>query len=124
MNTTEITSKTFRIFEAILVADAVIIANTSTSPKQKVDAINWSRPQGDADNEVLFFNYINSLGNELHHKFTEEGLEEAFIDKAHPNELILIDHEGDEVAIILNKLVPIDPANLVYEGEGGMNKRA
>lgn len=122
MNTTEITSKTYKIYEAILAADAVIVANTS--PKQIVDVVNWSFLKGDADNEVLYFNYINSLGNVLHHKFTEEGLEEAFIDKAHPNELILIDHEGDEVAITLNKIVPIDPANLVYEGEGGVNKRA
>lgn len=111
MNTTEITSKTYKIYDAILAADAVVIA------KQIVDVVNWNFPEGDADNEVIYFNYTNALGDEHNHKFTEEGLEEAFIDKAHPNELILIDHEGDEVAITLNKLVPIDPANLVYENE-------
>lgn len=121
MNTTEITSKTYKIYNAILDADVVTIANSS--PKEKVNVFNLA-PKGDADNEVLYFEWTEADNIRLNHKFTEEGLEEAFVDKANPNELILIDHEGEEVAITLNKIVPIDPANLVYEGEGGVNKRA
>lgn len=116
---TIITEKTSKIYNAILAADAIIIANSSL--KEKVKVIVWSEVKGDADNEVLYFQ-SDDCAYTL--RFTEESLEEAFVDNVYPNELILIDHKGEEIAITINKLVPIDPANLVYEGEGGVNKRA
>lgn len=116
MNTTEITSKTHNIYNAIIDADAIQYEGNVV----ELDYCN--EPTGDADNEVLYFKWSDSMGHNYSVKITEEGIEESFVDPSSITELILIDNEGDEFPITILKRSPV--TNLVYEGEGGKNKRA
>lgn len=107
---TRITDKTIKIYSAIINANAVQLDDGTIV---KLDYRN--EPEMDADNEVLWFKWNTFEDVECCAKFTEEGLEESFIDPAYPNELILIDSEGEEVPILILK--PSLVADLVYDYE-------
>ena len=107
---TRITDKTIKIYSAIINAGAIQLDNRTIV---KLDYCH--HPKMDADNEVLWFKWNTFEDVEYCAKFTEEGLEESFIDPAYPNELILIDSEGEEFPILI--LSPSPVTDLVYDYE-------
>lgn len=95
---TVITDKAKNIYNALRKAPIIKIA----SDNALVTSMDVADFVGDADNEVFFMEWeVPWSETPLSAKITEEGLEEAFIDKAYPDQLILIDSEGDEIAICI-----------------------
>lgn len=107
---TLITEKVNNIYNAVKSADAILVDGGI-----KVDIVNYCVPCGDPDQEVLFLEWVNSAGVRVYAKFTEEGIEESFVDRTYPDELILIDSEGEEVPITLLKKSAV--TNLVHDYE-------
>jgi hypothetical protein len=104
MQHTTITEKAQNIYNAIRAASIVKIASDNVT----LTSLGTAPFIGHADNEVFRFKWQvpwSVVGFSA--VITEEGLEEAFIDRANPDELILIDSAGDEVAISLYHKVSV-----------------
>lgn len=106
--------KAIKILDLIKTADMVfVVHNKNIQYAISPNNVSISEIVGDDDNEVLYLKHEAEEGDYIF-KFTELGLIYSSFDED-SKELILSDHEGDEIKISLIKHVPID-----FEIELGM----
>lgn len=99
--------KAIKILDLIKTADMVfVVYNKNIQYAISPNNVSISEIIGDDDNEVLCLRYEAEEGDYVF-KFTELGLIYSSFDE-NSKELVLNDHEGDEVKISLIKYVPID----------------
>lgn len=98
MNNKKITS----LYNQIECADSILSVDNGVTVKASVADI-----EGKPDNEVIYLSWEDEVGNEFNVKITEEGLNNSSINDK--GEIVLIDSEGDEFAILLYEYKIIVP---------------
>lgn len=97
-------NKVVSLYNQIKSADRIV--NVNNHEVMEAD-ITSSEITGDPENEVFYIHWEDANGLEFGVEITEDGLNQATINKY--GEIVLIDNEGDEIEIRLYKHLLIVP---------------